>query len=32
VHFDDQQHRPWIDFDEIPDLIGGKSGGEKRLL
>ncbi|MFC4225402.1 hypothetical protein [Lysinibacter cavernae] len=24
--------RSWIDFQAIPDLIGGKSGGEQRLL
>lgn len=24
--------RPWIDFDSIPDLIGGVSGGERRFL
>jgi len=32
VHYDEQRQRPWIAFDEIPDLIGAKSGGEQRLL
>ena len=32
VHYDELGRRAWIDFDEIPDLIGGMSGGEKRLL
>lgn len=24
--------RPWIDFEAIPDGIGGLSGGERRVL
>lgn len=28
----DDPDRPWIDFDSIPDLIGGVSGGERRFL
>lgn len=28
----DENKRPWIDFAAIPELIGGKSGGEKRVL
>ena len=24
--------RPWIDFESIPDLIGGYSGGQQRVL
>jgi hypothetical protein len=32
VRFDELARRSWIAFDEIPDLIGGMSGGERRLL
>lgn len=32
VRYDEPAASPWIAFDEIPDLIGGLSGGEKRLL
>lgn len=32
VRFDDVEKLPWIVFDEIPDLTGGMSSGEKRLL
>lgn len=32
VRYDELAHRPWIDFDSIPELIGGMSGGEQRLL
>lgn len=28
----DEQGRSWIDFEAIPEHIGGLSGGEKRLL
>ncbi|WP_336624966.1 MULTISPECIES: ATP-binding cassette domain-containing protein [unclassified Microbacterium] len=31
VHRDDSG-RGWINFSEIPDMIGGYSGGEQRLL
>ena len=32
VRSDELARRPWIAFDEIPELIGGMSGGETRLL
>lgn len=32
VHYDEFAKRPWIDFDAVPDLIGGMSGGEQRLM
>ncbi|QNE48706.1 hypothetical protein F1C58_16745 (plasmid) [Glaciihabitans sp. INWT7] len=32
VRYDNDAHRPWIDFDEIPNLCGAMSGGEQRLL
>ncbi|MFE6966815.1 ABC transporter ATP-binding protein [Agromyces sp. NPDC057679] len=31
VHTEDPE-RPWIDFASIPDLIGGLSGGQQRVL
>ena len=32
IRYDEDTHRPWIDFDQIPDLCGAMSGGEQRLL
>ena len=32
VRYDEIARRPWIAFDEIPALIGGMSGGQRRLL
>lgn len=32
VHYDEVNRRPWVDFAAIPELIGGLSGGQKRLL
>lgn len=32
VRWDDDGSRYWVDFEHIPDLIGGMSGGEQRLL
>ena len=32
IHYDEDARRPWIDFDQIPDLCGAMSGGEQRLL
>lgn len=31
INSEDPDH-PWIDFDSIPELIGGVSGGERRFL
>lgn len=28
----EESGRPWIDFDSIPDHLGGCSGGERRFL
>lgn len=28
----EESGRPWIDFDSIPDHLGGSSGGERRFL
>ena len=32
VHHDELAQRPWVDFDAIPELSGGMSGGQRRLL
>lgn len=32
VQWDEDAMRFWVDFDTIPDNIGGKSGGERRFL
>lgn len=32
VIHEDQQPHYWINFEEIPDNVGGLSGGERRLL
>lgn len=32
IRNDDHNGRPWIDFERMPDLIGGMSGGQQRLL
>ncbi len=32
IHYDEDTRRPWIDFDQIPDLCGAMSGGEQRPL
>lgn len=32
MRWDEQEDRYWVDFAAIPDLIGGMSSGEKRVL
>lgn len=32
VRYDDDRRRPWIDFQAIPELLGGLSGGQQRVL
>jgi hypothetical protein len=32
IHHDENTHRPWVDFDEILNLSGALSGGERRVL
>lgn len=32
VHWDALAERPWVNFGSVPELIGGLSGGEQRVL
>lgn len=32
VRYDEDRQRPWIDFQAIPELLGGLSGGQQRVL
>lgn len=32
VRYDEDRQRPWIDFQAIPELLGGMSGGQQRVL
>lgn len=32
IRSDETSFRHWVDFEHIPELIGGMSGGEQRLL
>lgn len=32
VRYDEDRQLPWIDFQAIPELLGGLSGGQQRVL